>query len=34
MNGGRVFFVNEKSDTEKIIAWLEKKPVIAVFSNE
>ena len=34
MHGGRVFFVNEKSDTEQIIAWLEKKPVIAVFNRE
>ena len=34
MHGGRVFFVNEKSDTEQIIAWLEKKSVIAVFGHE
>ena len=34
MHGGRVFFVNEDSDPGKIIAWLERKPVIAVFSHE
>ncbi len=34
MHGGRVFFMNEESDTEKIIACLERKPVIVVFSHE
>ncbi|MGO9954232.1 MAG: 6-carboxyhexanoate--CoA ligase [Dissulfurispiraceae bacterium] len=34
MHGGRVFFVNENSDTEETIAWLERKPVMIEFSHE
>lgn len=28
MHGGRVFFVNEVSDIERTISWLERRPVI------
>ena len=34
MNGGRVFFVSDDADIDKVVAWLERKPVILEFGNE
>ncbi len=33
MNGGRVFFVREGADINKVIDYLQIKPIIAVFKN-
>jgi 6-carboxyhexanoate--CoA ligase len=34
MNGGRVFFVSDDADIDKVVAWLERKPVILEFGND